>query len=123
MKPLNIAAYFDGRLGHEKQTRGILNALAQMTPVEVHNITLSPSPLNYLKNWLTYFSPVLQGERQGIEPLLTGGIKRDESAALEKKKSWETKERDRPSNPDTFFPHDVTLILRSSSSGLVSFME
>jgi hypothetical protein len=31
MKPLSIVAYFDGRLGHEKQTRGILQALADIT--------------------------------------------------------------------------------------------
>lgn len=35
MKPLFVVAVLDGRLGHEKQTRGVVDALANLTPVDV----------------------------------------------------------------------------------------
>ncbi len=41
MKPLAIAAFFDGRAGHEKQTRGILLELGKLAPVEVLSVTVS----------------------------------------------------------------------------------
>lgn len=65
MKPLSIVAYFDGRLGHEKQTQGILDALAEMTPIEVYSIKVSVAPSVYVKNWITYLSPILLGVKQG----------------------------------------------------------
>ena len=67
MKPLSIVAYFDGRLGHEKQTQGILNALADITPIEVDTIKVSVASSAYLKNWLTYLLPILKKEKlEGI---------------------------------------------------------
>ncbi|MBW2467328.1 MAG: mitochondrial fission ELM1 family protein [Deltaproteobacteria bacterium] len=57
MKPLVIAAYFDGRPGHEKQTRGILNALTELTPIEVIAKEVAVDRLSYVKNWLTYIIP------------------------------------------------------------------
>jgi mitochondrial fission protein ELM1 len=68
MKPLSIAAYFDGRLGHEKQTQGILNALSAMTPIDVESIHISPSPLLYIKNWVVYLLPFIQKMKQGAIP-------------------------------------------------------
>ena len=44
MRPLSIIAYFDGRLGHEKQTLGILQALADITSTEVIQKRVSVSP-------------------------------------------------------------------------------
>jgi hypothetical protein len=35
MTPLKVVAFFDGRLGHEKQTHGVVNALARRTPIEI----------------------------------------------------------------------------------------
>ena len=55
MKPLSIVAYFDGRLGREKQTRSILNALSGMTSVHVESIKVSVAPAAYLKNLSAYF--------------------------------------------------------------------
>jgi mitochondrial fission protein ELM1 len=65
MKPLSIVAYFDGRLGHEKQTQGILDALSEMTPIEVDSIKVSVAPTAYLKNWVTYLLPFIHGTKQG----------------------------------------------------------
>jgi mitochondrial fission protein ELM1 len=53
MKPLSIVAYFDGRLGHEKQTLGILQALAEITETSVVHKKILISPSAYLKNWGT----------------------------------------------------------------------
>ena len=70
MKPLSIIAYFDGRLGHEKQTQGILDALSEMTPIEVDSIKVSVATTAYLKNWVTYLLPFIHGTKQGetIQP-------------------------------------------------------
>jgi mitochondrial fission protein ELM1 len=55
MKSLAIVVFFDGRLGHEKQTTGILQALADITPVEVISEKIvDPSALHTLKNWTDY---------------------------------------------------------------------
>ena len=55
MKPLSIVAYFDGRLGHEKQTRSILKALSDLTSIHVDSIEVSVAPAAYLKNLAAYF--------------------------------------------------------------------
>lgn len=55
MKPLSIIVFLDGRPGHEKQTLGVLQALATVTPVEVINrILIKPSTIQTAKNWLQY---------------------------------------------------------------------
>jgi mitochondrial fission protein ELM1 len=65
MKPLSIVAFFDGRPGHEKQTRGILNALAVMTPTKVESILVTTVPSTYAKNCAAYFFPfLLQGQSE-----------------------------------------------------------
>ena len=33
LEPLRVVSFWDGRLGHEKQTRGVLAALAKLTAV------------------------------------------------------------------------------------------
>ncbi|MBU0485942.1 MAG: mitochondrial fission ELM1 family protein [Proteobacteria bacterium] len=61
MKPLAIHAFFDTRKGHEKQTRGVLQALAALTPVQVteHRLPL-PSLLTRITDWLRYLlAPIL----------------------------------------------------------------
>ena len=60
MKPLSIVAYFDGRLGHEKQTRGILQALAAVTATSVVHKKVTVSPAAYCKNWASYLLSSLQ---------------------------------------------------------------
>ena len=60
MKPLSIVAYFDGRLGHEKQTRGILQALAGITATSVVHKKVSVSPAAYCKSWAAYLFSSLQ---------------------------------------------------------------
>ena len=61
MKPLSIVAYFDGRPGHEKQTRSILQSLADITRTNVVCKKVSTSPLTYIKNWAVYFLSSLAG--------------------------------------------------------------
>jgi len=65
MNPLSITAYFDGRPGHEKQTRSILNALSELTPIEVAVVKISVAPARYLKDWVTYLLSFFQGKGQG----------------------------------------------------------
>ena len=53
--PLSIAAFLDGRLGHEKQTRGVLQALGNLTAVDVqYRRIASLSFMSALKNWCLY---------------------------------------------------------------------
>ncbi len=54
MTPISIIAYFDGRLGHEKQTRSILLALAELTATNVVHKKVLVSAATYCKNWGTY---------------------------------------------------------------------
>jgi mitochondrial fission protein ELM1 len=68
MKPLSVVAYFDGRPGHEKQTRGILHALSAMIQVEVDSIKVSVAPSAYVKNWAAYFFSFLLPRRSGSNP-------------------------------------------------------
>jgi len=65
MKPLSIVAYFDGRLGHEKQTRGILQALAAVTVTNVVHKKVLASPAAYCKNWAAYLLSSLQNPTGG----------------------------------------------------------
>lgn len=57
MNPLFVTAFFDGRPGHEKQTRGILNGLAARTKLEISSIQL-PSPTfgRRIRQWLQYLA-------------------------------------------------------------------
>ena len=61
MKPLAILVFLDGRPGHEKQTIGILQALAAITPVEtIDRRHVEPSAWTTMKNWASYlFSSLL----------------------------------------------------------------
>ncbi len=64
MPPLRIIAFTDGRPGHEKQTRGILQALAALTSVQVdfrsvEHLTLSTA----LRQWTAY-----AGYKTGLRP-------------------------------------------------------
>jgi len=55
LSPLEIVSFFDGRLGHEKQTRGILNALGRLTPVRVDAIPVAPPSFKTVcLNWFYY---------------------------------------------------------------------
>jgi mitochondrial fission protein ELM1 len=71
MKPLSVLAYFDGRPGHEKQTQGILDALAGMTPIKIDSVKVPLSPATYLKDLTIYFLPFLQGiaQRNDFQPV------------------------------------------------------
>jgi len=66
MKPLSVLAFFDGRPGHEKQTRGILDALAGLTPVAIDSVEVSHAPVVYLKGLASYYLPFLQGTSQRV---------------------------------------------------------
>lgn len=65
MKPLSVVAFLDGRPGHEKQTKGVLRALAEQTAV---NIEYRKIPLlsfgTLVKDWWRYlFSKVFTGQK------------------------------------------------------------
>lgn len=68
MKPLSIKAYFDGRLGHEKQTLGILLALAELTSTEVVQKRVSTSRASFCRNWAAYLLSSLRQPAAGIFP-------------------------------------------------------
>lgn len=53
MNPLNIVAFFDGTVGHEKQTNAILNALAKKTSIKVENEKISLHK-HSVKDWMRY---------------------------------------------------------------------
>ncbi len=55
MRPLQIVSYMDGRLGHEKQTKGILQALSRLTPILVEQRLVGhPKLKTAVKNWIVY---------------------------------------------------------------------
>ena len=79
MKPLSVIAFMDGRAGHEKQTRGILTALAGMTPIHVAVRTVAPGFfLQRLQRWLRYIAcaPIplkKQADPTGIDLIIGAG--------------------------------------------------
>lgn len=56
MRPLSIVAFLDGRLGHEKQTKGVLKALSEMTPIDVEYKIQDPSFKSGLRDWAAYIT-------------------------------------------------------------------
>ncbi|MDX1775221.1 MAG: mitochondrial fission ELM1 family protein [Desulfobulbales bacterium] len=91
MKPLSIAAYFDGRLGHEKQTLGILQALAAITPTEVIEKNVPVSPVSFCRNWMSYILASLHepvtGQYPGVVDLIIGSGTHTHIPMLLEKKS------------------------------------
>jgi hypothetical protein len=54
--PLSIAAFLDSRPGHVKQTRGIVDALALLTPLSVAEVRLpDPNPAAGTSDWCRFF--------------------------------------------------------------------
>lgn len=77
MKPLQITSFLDGRPGHEKQTKGILLALADFTEILVKEVRIqTPSLATVLKNWVAYtgsfFSPQASAGPQPVTDFLIG---------------------------------------------------
>lgn len=73
MTPLGIVAFLDGRPGHEKQTRGVLQALAARTPIRMDHVQLgAPSATSRLRDLLVYacrwIAPAV------MEPPVTGRV-------------------------------------------------
>jgi mitochondrial fission protein ELM1 len=65
MEPLSIVAYFDGRPGHEKQTRGILQVMSAITATVVLHKKVVVSSSAYCKNWAAYLLSSLRNP--GVE--------------------------------------------------------
>jgi uncharacterized protein len=64
--PLTITAFMDGRPGHEKQTSGVLDALARLTPVTVTARTVHrPGAVGCAAGWLR----VLAGPKRRRSPI------------------------------------------------------
>ena len=55
MRPLAIVAYFEGRPGHEKQTRAVLDALARLTDTTVTEKKVPVDAKAYVRNWAAFF--------------------------------------------------------------------
>ena len=51
MNPLKILAITDNRPGHQKQTEGVINALSDLTPVEIQHCVAGIDLISNLKNW------------------------------------------------------------------------
>jgi hypothetical protein len=61
MRPLKLIAVMDGRLGHEKQSRGIIEALGNQTPVEVKYCILPAlSVASDIKSRLAYLKSLIR---------------------------------------------------------------
>jgi len=78
VEPLSIVAFLDGRLGHEKQTRGVIQALAGLTPVAVTYRKISPlSFMAAVKQWCVYLAMILfrqgTGEKETIDLIIGSG--------------------------------------------------
>lgn len=57
MKYLSIVAFLDGRLGHEKQTKGVLKALSEMTPIDVDCKRIQRHSFKSgLRDWAAYIT-------------------------------------------------------------------
>lgn len=56
-KSLRVAAFFDGRAGHEKQTQGILTRLEKLIDLEVVNVTVRKPPIMLqILDWIKYLT-------------------------------------------------------------------
>ena len=65
MTPLGIVAFLDGRPGHEKQTKGVLRALAGLTPIDVTFRTIRfGSFMKSLKDWIHYAGACIVSQRK-----------------------------------------------------------
>jgi mitochondrial fission protein ELM1 len=61
LKPLRIVSFWDGRLGHEKQTRGVLTALAKLTALEeVPRTVHFLSRAERTRSWLFFFAALIR---------------------------------------------------------------
>ena len=86
---LRVALFCDGRPGHEKQSRGIIQALAGMVAVEVVTVDVSAlSPLKRIIQLLALLSPLSwRGEAYPPADLLLGAGSRSHLAMLLAKKA------------------------------------
>jgi len=90
MKPLSIVAYYDGRLGHEKQTRAILKALAALTATHIVHKKVPVSPAQFCKNWAAYilsslWSPRVENFSAPVDLIIGSGAHTHIPMLLEKK--------------------------------------
>ena len=68
-RPLNVTALLDGRPGHEKQTKGILNAMGRLTPLDVAYKTVVHGNLGgSIKDWSTYLWSKLNPSKPDVRP-------------------------------------------------------
>lgn len=66
MRPLEIVSFLDGRLGHEKQTKGVLQALGRLTPVRIESVRVAPPNFKTVGlNWFYYLvSPAARSKKR-----------------------------------------------------------
>jgi uncharacterized protein len=66
-KPLTITAYFDTRQGHIKQTRGLIRALSDLTPVQVREILLPEYGVRQaLYDWMHFVASFFSSRQKQI---------------------------------------------------------
>jgi uncharacterized protein len=92
---LSIVAYLDGSPGHDKQTRAILRALGEMTPVEVRFIAL-PAETGSLRlcRWFIHFcTPARRGSVKEDVDLIIGAGRKTHLSMLRHKKNLSPRPR------------------------------
>ncbi|MEW6674003.1 MAG: mitochondrial fission ELM1 family protein [Thermodesulfobacteriota bacterium] len=77
IKPLRVVSFWDGRPGHEKQTRGVLAALSELTSIEEECRRVPPlSRFGRSRSWLSFFyslmRPVASENDETLADLIIG---------------------------------------------------
>ncbi|MDF1591686.1 MAG: mitochondrial fission ELM1 family protein [Desulfobacterales bacterium] len=61
LESLRVVSFWDGRLGHEKQTRGVLNALSKLTVIEEAHRMVNPlSWAERIRAWLSFIALLIR---------------------------------------------------------------
>ena len=72
-KTLRTAVFYDDRIGHQKQTDGILNALSQLTTVDiVYKKVIVPSWITSISNIFLFFRCIFQTKNKHDIDLIIG---------------------------------------------------
>jgi mitochondrial fission protein ELM1 len=70
LRPLKIVSFLDGRLGHEKQTKGVLQALSRLTPTRIEQKRVEPPTFRTgLKNWFLYLASLVAPSKETDRPV------------------------------------------------------
>ena len=90
MKLVKVVLFLDGRPGHEKQSRGIVNALERYVTLETHEVVVSQkNNLQRLIEYVGYFLFLNSSPELSVRPdLIIGTGSRTHIPALSYKRKW-----------------------------------